>query len=104
METRPPLDAILVRARLDRKLTHYAACQMMRGVSQQQLINLEHLPNRTRTPEPSKITIAVVAEIVAAYWPDVQLEDFLPDLGTPLRFTPRDSNASRRLKGYKPTG
>jgi len=83
----------------------------MRGVGQQQLINLEHGENAQRQPDPGKVTIAVVSEIVAVYWPDIQLEDFLPGpvvhesrpLGTLLRLAPKDSNAARRLKLYAPT-
>lgn len=91
----------LRRAREKRGLSHYAAAQRMPHVNQQQLLNLEHQPSATREPDPRKVTVQVVAEIVAAYWPDVQLEDFVPGL---LRFMPRDSNAARRLKGYAATG
>jgi len=104
-----PLHERLRAAREARKLTYYAASHRMRGVNQQQLINLERGPGARRKTDSKKITIHVAAEIVIAYWPDVQLEHFLDDpdpdgTKTPLRFAPRDSNASRRLKGFAPTG
>jgi hypothetical protein len=92
-------------ARASRKLSPYAACQRMIGVGQQQLLNLERQPSATRKPKTDKVTIHVVEQIVVAYWPDIQLADFLAvHPATLLRFAPRGPNEARKLKGYAATG
>ena len=85
------------KARTARKWSLTAAANRMEGVSEQQLRNLEGI-GATRDTDPSHVRIATALEIVRIYWPDVDLDVFVPatDLGT----KPRSSVARRRLKGY----
>jgi hypothetical protein len=73
-----------------------AACRM-RGVSEQQLRNLEQR-GATRPTDPAHVRVKTACEIIRVYWPDVQLTDFVPD--TDLCAKPANRMALRRLKGY----
>ncbi len=95
----------LRKARERRKLTFYAAAQHMDGVSQQQLMNLEHYESATRNADPAKVTVQVMAEVVRVFWPDIQLADFLetsPELS--IKITAINSRALRKLEQCSPTG
>lgn len=72
------------------------AVRHMRSVGRQTLVNLEG--GKTANCATSGLTtrMQVALGIIEAYWPDVQLEDFVPD--TRLKAIAKDGTARRRLR------
>jgi hypothetical protein len=85
------------RARKVKNLTFTQAANRMRGVSEQQLRNLEGI-GATRNTDPAHVRIETALEIIKVFWPEIDHNDFVPE--TPFSCRPRDSAARRRLKGY----
>jgi hypothetical protein len=90
----------LSSARRAKGWTYYRAAQYMKEVRPQQLRNLEGKGGNPLGTHPGSIRLDTALEILRAFWPDLELEDFAgPDC--PFRIVPRDKKAARRLKGYE---
>ena len=63
-------------AREKRGWTFHRAAQHMRGVSEQQLRNIEGI-GAARPTDPLDCKLRTVLEIVRVYWPDVSLTDLV---------------------------
>ena len=85
-------------ARKKRGWTFHTAAAHMRGVSEQQLRNLEGIGGQRET-EPSKVQAGTMLEILRTYHPDVSLDDFIGSR-TLYRLSPRDESAKKRLRRY----
>lgn len=86
----------LIRARERRGWTLYRAWNRMPRMRDVVLRTLEGR-NISREPAPGeRAQLRTVIDIVEAYWPDIQLEDFDPT--TRLRLVPRDDAAARELE------
>ncbi len=92
-----------LRKALDnRGWTVYAATQRMEGVSRQQVMNLTG-EQATRDTKPHDVKVHTLHELLAAFWPDLNLDDFIGE-GCLFRVIPKDPQAARRLKGYSTPG
>jgi hypothetical protein len=70
------------RARVRRSWTYYRAAEHMEGVGEQSIKNLER-----GLTDPAEVKLKTAVAILEAYWPDVQLADFLPN--TRLKVAPK---------------
>lgn len=85
-------------AREKRGWTFHRAAQHMRGVSEQQLRNIEGI-GAARPTDPLDCKLRTILEILRVYWPDVQLNDLVGE-DTLLRVTPSDTAARGKLRVY----
>ncbi len=87
----------LTAARHNRGWNLYQACKRMNGV---QVATLDYLEGGSPDRPPPRgfaVQIKTAAEICAAYWPDVGVQDFYGSSGKPplLRFVPADRRARK---------
>ena len=83
--------------RLARGWTFTGAANRIRGVTEQQLRNIEGV-GATRDTDPGHIRLETALAIIEAYWPDLDFSDFVER--TDLSAKPSNATARRRLKKY----
>lgn len=88
----------LISARARRGWSIHQAANRIGFASHNTLRTLEGL-NPDRSTHGLDCKLDTVLKIVAAYWPDVTLEDFVEEESL-LKFVPKNVKANRRLKGY----
>ncbi len=98
MLTEDILAMALCRAREKRGWSIYEATEHMIDVFPNTIRTLEGL-NPSRDTDGNDCKLRTVLEIIRAYWPDVQLEDFA-GAGCLFAVAPRGPKERRRLKGY----
>ena len=81
-------------AREKKGLTLYGACQLMPSVKWQSLKDLEE-----GIADPAGVKVRTMLEIMAAFYPDVSLEDFLGESQLFI-VAPADPTAHDRLRLY----